>query len=202
MNSLVLKGSLLLLSLLLIILILVLQTRKLRPERSQPLTRNSQDASLGLPDLAQAPWTSPWYALPSTVVTVLGGEYWALRRKWLMGWMGLGRCKDEEEMMLEGRFEVLFLFPNEAPMILCWQPVPPPTTYTSTKEYSHTDISHTTVGSASGEVSSSCTSVAWLGQILFFLGPHIALVYNEEVAIDERGNPLSDWEEVCNLKAY
>ena len=36
-----------------------------------------------------------------------------------MGWMGLGRCKDEEEMMLEGRFEVLFLFPNEAPMILC-----------------------------------------------------------------------------------
>lgn len=71
-----------------------------------------------------------------------------------MGWRGLGRCKDEEGMMLEGRLAVS-LFPNEAPVIPVWQPIPPPTTHTSTKEHIHMDTSHTTVGSASSSFTSA-----------------------------------------------
>ena len=41
-----------------------------------------------------------------------------------------------------------------------------------------------------------------IGQVLSLRGPEIALVYNEEVVLDERGKGLSEWEEGVQLEKH
>lgn len=78
----------------------------------------------------------------------------------------------------------------------------PSTTHTSTKKHSHWTSLILLWDQPQEKEVLVALLLCDIGQLLFLVGPQIALVYNEEVALDKRVKSLSHWEQDEQFKKH
>lgn len=120
-------------------------------------------------------------------------ECWGVRRKWVRGLRGLGRCKDGEGTMLEERLCSPFEFPVTFQGIVVLAP-------SSSSHHPHTHPGAQPRGRLSNCWGFACAVWHWASPLS--RGTSNYACVNEEAVLHETGKSLSEWEEGVQLKKH